>query len=250
MTNEYKVKFGDIWKMGKHRLLCGDSTEREMVTEFLENREPKVCVTDPPYGIGYKSKSKKGLYRLKVKYDHIATWGGSFESSQSPVLYVWFSFRHYEVLVRSLQDAGYEVKQMIVWVKHHFTLQHNFYHLKHEQCLVCVKQGIKVTEHWTGDRKQVSVWNIPSVKPKERIHPTEKPVGVYTIPILNHTHDNDYVLDLFAGSGAVFEAAEQLKRVALGIELCPDACDLILKRMAALGCNIKRIGNIFETTTT
>ena len=166
--------------------------------------------------------------------------------SITPVLYVWFSYKHYDVVSRATQDAGYDVKQMIVWAKKHFSLQRHLYHLQHEQCLVCIHRGAKTTKTWTGDRKQVSVWNVESVKHKERIHPTEKPVGIYTIPILNHTHEDEPVLDLFAGSGAVFAACEKTNRVGLGIELCPDASAIVLDRIAGLGCEVVREGNLFD----
>ena len=247
MNNEVKVKFGDIWRMGPHRLLCGDSTERAMVEAFLEGYKIKLCVTDPPYGINYKSKcSNEELYKLKLKNDHIVSWGDSFRLSQAPALYVWFSFKHYDVVSRAIQDAGYDIKQMVIWVKKHFSLQHHLYHLQHEQCLVCIRHDAKTTDTWTGDRKQISVWNVDSVKPKDRIHPTEKPIGVYTIPILNHTLEGEAVIDLFAGSGVVFEACEKTNRTGLGIELCPEVSATILNRMSHLGCKVINEANLFE----
>ena len=246
MNSQFKVNFGDVWTMGKHKLLCGDSTERAMVDAILDGHQPKVCVTDPPYGISYTSKcANEDLYRIKLKNDHIAGWGDAFRLSQSPVLYVWFSFKHYDVVSRAVQDSGYQIKQMVIWQKPHFSLQRHLYHLQHEQCLVCIHQDAKTADTWTGDRRQTSLWNVPSVKPKERIHPTEKPVGVYTIPILNHTEKGGSVLDLFAGSGAVFEAAEVTERQGLGIELCPDASARILSRMANLGLPVQRQTNLF-----
>lgn len=246
MTN-YSVEFGDVWRMGRHRLLCGDSTERAMVGAFLEGYRPKLCLTDPPYGINYTSKSQnEDLYRLKLKNDHIVSWGDAFRLSQAPVLYVWFSFKHYDVVSRSTMDAGYDIKQMVIWNKNHFSLQRHLYHLQHEQALVCIHRGAKTTETWTGDRKQVSVWNVANVKPKDRIHPTEKPTRVYTIPILNHTHEEEPVLDLFAGSGVVFAACEETKRTGLGVELCPEACSKILTRMAESSLDVEHEGNLFD----
>ena len=247
MKSDFCVKFGDIWRMGKHRLLCGDSTEKAMIEVFLKGHKPKLCVTDPPYGVSYTSRcADENLYRLKVKNDHVTGWGDAFKLSQAPVLYVWFSFKHFDVAARAVCDAGYEVKQMVVWVKKHFSLQRHFYHLQHEQCLVCVHHAAKPSELWAGDRKQVSVWNVESVKLKERIHPTEKPVGVYGIPIKNHTKQGEYVLDLFAGSGVVFEACKFLNRVGLGVELDQLQCSRILTRMAALGCEVALEQNIFD----
>ncbi|MFK7823644.1 MAG: site-specific DNA-methyltransferase [Oligoflexales bacterium] len=250
MKKDYNVKFGDIWKMGEHRLLCGDSTEKVMLKEFLKEKNIKVCITDPPYGISYTSRCEnEDLYKLKLKNDHTISWGDAFRNCQAPVLYVWFSYRYFDITSRSLMDAGYDIKQMIVWAKNHFSLQRHMYHLQHEQSLVCIKDGSKVTDHWKGDRRQVSLWNIPSVNHKHRLHPTEKPVGVYTIPIKNHTLKGELVLDIFAGSGTLFEAAERLGRVGLGVELCPNTCSLILSRMKDMGCKINLESNLFTPQT-
>ncbi len=251
MTNEYKVKFGDIWKMGKHRLLCGDSTEVLMMEKFLGDANPKLCVTDPPYGIHYKaSVSSRELYELKVKNDHLVNWAQAFKRSRAPVLYVWFSFKVFDLSSRAITDAGYDVKQMIVWMKNHFSLQRTLYHLQHEQCMVAIKHGADNHKLWTGDRKQRSVWQVDSVPPSRRIHPTEKPVGVYTIPILNHTVPGETVIDMFAGSGVLFEACEKTKRVGIGVELCPEVCARIIKRMDDLGLPIELERNLFEQSPT
>jgi DNA modification methylase len=217
-----------------------------MIEKFLDGHKPKLCVTDPPYGIKYSSRSTNALYSIKVKNDHIASWGDAFAASQAPVLYVWFSFHHYEVVVRAVRDADYEQKQIVIWVKNAFSLQRHLYHLQHEQCLVSIRSGSKSTELWTGDRKQKSVWHVDSVAPKKRFHPTEKPTGVYEIPIKNHTRKGDYVIDLFAGSGTIFEACQSTKRIGLGVELDPQQCDLILKRMAKNNLDITFKKNIFE----
>src|SRR3989338_1931547 len=165
MNQQFKVKFGDVWRMNQHRLLCGDSTERAMVEAFLDGYNPKLCVTDPPYGVNYQSKANNNeLYQLKLKNDHIVSWADAFRLAKAPVLYVWFSFKHFDIVVRAINDSGYSAKQMIVWKKNHFSLQRHMYHLQHEQSLVCIKNGEKIL--WKGDRKQTSVWKVDSVKPK------------------------------------------------------------------------------------
>lgn len=245
MKRKYKVKFGDVWRMGQHRLLCGDSTERPMIEAFLEGYRPKLCITDPPYGMDYTARSASNrLYELKVKNDHVISWSDAFCCSESPVLYVWFNHKHYDIVSRAVREAGFEVKQLIIWLKNKFAFQRHYYHLRHEQLLFCVRKGERNT--WTGDRKQVSVWEAATVGRKERIHPTEKPVGVYTIPILNHTHEDDPVLDLFAGSGVVFAACEDTKRTGLGVELCPESSSKILSRMANRGLEVEFEGNLFS----
>ncbi len=247
----YKVKFGDIWKLGNHRLLCGDSTEPAMMERFLIGQNPALCVTDPPYGVNYKARvSKPALYDLKVKNDHVVSWGDAFRLSKAPVLYAWFGFKGFDIVSRAINDAGYDVRQMLIWVKNHFSLQRFFYHLQHEQCLLAVRHDVKQATTWTGDRKQRSVWFVNGVRPGQRIHPAEKPTGVYTIPIINHTREGDIVVDLFAGSGVLFEACEALQRVGLGIELCPDVCFRIIGRMERLGLEVSKEINILDELET
>ncbi len=98
----YQVKFGDVWAVGSHRLLCGDSTEPAMMNAFLVDRQPALCVTDPPYGIGYSSKAgSDALHELRVRNDHYACWTEAFRTSGAPVLYVWFSFLCFDIVKRS-----------------------------------------------------------------------------------------------------------------------------------------------------
>ena len=218
-----------------------------MIKEFLSRQKPKVCITDPPYGINYQSRSKNPeLYNIKVRNDHIASWGESFQFCKAPVVYTWFSFKHFDVVSRAMVSAGYSIKQMVIWVKNQMSLQRHLYHLQHEQCLVAIKEGEKVTETWKGDRKQRSVWNASGIKPNKRIHPTEKPSEIYEIPIKNHTEKGEKVIDLFAGSGVVFEACEKTGRTGLGVEICPNACERILERFENQGKKFKLNRNIFD----
>lgn len=243
----FNVQYGDVWAIGPHRLLCGDSTEKSLMKEFLKNYHPKVCVTDPPYGINYTSKNNSNpLWKLKVKNDHIANWGDALRNVKAPALYVWYSFNGLEIVSKGIRDSGYEAKQTVIWVKNHFSLQRYLYQIQHEQCLVCIRPGSMTKGFWTGNRKQTTIWNVPSVGPKHRLHPTQKPIGVYTIPIQNHTLEGEYALDLFAGSGTIFEACAAINRTGLGVEICPDNCNIILNRLKALGYSITKESNLFE----
>lgn len=243
----FNVQFGDVWAIGPHRLLCGDSTEKTLMQKFLKNYHPKVCITDPPYGVSYNSKNKSNpLWKLKVKNDHIVNWGDALRNAKAPALYVWYSFNGLEVVSKGIRDSGYEAKQTVIWVKNHFSLQRYLYQIQHEQCLVCIKPGSMTKGFWTGDRKQTTIWNVPSVRSGQRLHSTQKPIGVYTIPIQNHTNEGDYALDLFAGSGTIFEACQLTKRIGLGVELCPQACNIILNRMMQLQLETCLELNLFD----
>lgn len=129
--------------------------------------------------------------------------------------------------------------------RYNFSLQRHFYHLQHEQVLLCTRPDADQREIWLGDRKQISVWNVSNVARGQRIHPTEKPVGVYAIPIANHTDLGDEVIDPFAGSGVIFEACQDSGRIGLGVELCPLVCQRILERMAHLGLKPELDRNLF-----
>lgn len=242
----FNVQFGDIWSIGHHKLMCGDSTENVMMKEFLKNYQPKVCVTDPPYGIDYTSKNNSNpMWNLKVKNDHITNWGQALKNAKAPALYVWYSFHGLEIVYKGLRDSGYEAKQTVIWIKNHFSLQRYLYQLQHEQCLVCAKPGSMVKGFWTGNRKQTSLWHAPTIKYNKRWHPTQKPIEVYTIPILNHTLENEVAIDLFAGSGTIFEACQSINRMALGVEICPQVCNIILNRMKRMNLPTSLERNIF-----
>lgn len=253
-----EVKFGDIWKLGNHQLLCGDSSEEAMVNDFLKTKKPVLMVTDPPFGVSYNSgnsrsygskkqsdTSKKTLSDLKIRNDHRTSWTKSLNLSRSRIAYVFGPSMQIDLTIQSIRDANYKVRQSIIWLKNRQVLSMHGYHWKHEACFYAVREGETAT--WFGDRKQTSVWEEDVPKPSERIHPTQKPVGLYTRPINNHTEKGDYVYDPFAGSGVLFVACEETGRKALGVELDPEYCSRIINRYQELtGKKAKLVKNIFE----
>lgn len=236
------VQHGDIWELGEHRLLCGDSTDAESVKKLMNGVTPLIMVTDPPYGVKYDSSWRNDgpqdpLKRSSIKNDDRADWRESYELSGAQIAYVWHASLFSDVFMHSLRDAGYEVKQQIIWHKTNFVMCQSSYHWKHEPCFFCVKKGKDL--HWLGDRKQTTIWeaaspiSAQSTETEEASpHPTQKPVSLYEASIFNHTVPGDYLYDPFSGSGTAFIACEKTERRCLGVELDPAFAMVIVNRWA------------------
>ncbi len=238
-TGVEKIKFGDLIKIGRHTLLCGDGTERAMLAALFGEHIPVLMVTDPPYGVNFKVRDRKEpatvlaqsatLEDLRVRNDHRASWSRAFYLSGAKVAYVWHAATATDVCMQAMRDGDYEPRQVIIWVKNRAALSRSAYHWRHESSIYAVRFG--ETANWKGDRKQNTIWEADIPKPSERIHPTQKPTSLYTRPILNHTDEGDVVYDPFAGSGVIFAAAQETGRVALGVEIEPAFCEKIMARM-------------------
>jgi DNA modification methylase len=249
-----KIKFGDLIKIGKHTLLCGDSTERAMLAPLFGDWQPLLMVTDPPFGVNFKVRDRKEpstvlaqastLEDLRIRNDHRASWSKAFHLSQARIAYVWHASSATDVAFQAVRDGDYEPRQAIIWVKNRATLSRSAYHWSHEQAIYAVRFG--ETANWKGDRKQRTVWQAEVPLLKDRIHPTQKPIELYTRPILNHTEEGDVVYDPFAGSGVIFAAAQETGRVALGVEIEPHFCGKIIERMEQkYRLKAKVVGNVF-----
>ena len=239
------VKFGDILKLGEHTLLCGDSTEQAMVQEVIAG-PPVLTITDPPYGVslGCNDKRNSRLAEIKIRNDRRMMWTKAFANFPAPTLYCWAASSS-ELAMSAIQDANYKIRQPIVWVKDHFTLHRSLYHWRHEICYVATKLGEK--SPWYGDRKQTTVWEEKKPRGKERIHPSQKPLGVYLRPIHNHTREGEVVADPFAGSGNIFIACEQTGRKAVGVEISEQCCsDMIERYHRETGNEVSLMRNIFD----
>lgn len=254
MVQKLKIKTGDVLKLGNHRLLRADSTEEELIKEYLKAKKIKLCVTDPPYGVNYiasnrtkknrEKKVKKNLVDVKIKNDHRASWSQAFSLSKAPILYVWYPSSIPDVCISAVREAGYDPKQTVIWTKNNFTLNRTAYHWKHESCSLSVKMGEKM--NWVGDRKQHTLWEEKIPMGKNRVHPTQKPIGLYTRPILNHTKKGDLVYDPFAGSGTLIEACEATGRAAVTVEYDLEYCRRIVKRWEDISSEKAEIlGNLF-----
>ncbi len=236
-----KTKLGDVYVLGEHRLVCGDSSNPDTVKLAMNIQEPVLMVTDPPYGVSYdaswrETAGKGSRAKGKVQNDDKVDWTVSYSLFTGTVAYIWHAGKHSAEVARNLEDCEYEVISQIIWSKQHFALSRGDYHWKHEPCWYAVKKGHQ--HNWKGDRKQTTVWDIANLnafgKSKEEDertnHSTQKPLECMARPIQNHTDKGDWVYDPFLGSGTTLIAAERLGRKCIGIELSPAYCDMIVKR--------------------
>jgi DNA modification methylase len=260
------TKLGDLYELGDHRLICGDSTIPETVEKVLGGNKPILMVTDPPYGVNYdaskRSKNLKdgGKRSLgKVQNDNQIDWSESWSLFTGNICYIWCGSLQVPEISELINNCGFELKCLIVWAKQHFAISRADYHGQHESCWYAVRKG--KNHNWQGSRKESSLWEISNLnafggKSKDgderTSHSTQKPLECMAKPIRNNTAAGEWVYDPFLGSGTTLIAAEKLKRKCIGIELSPAYCDVIVKRYINLiakdGHNaiIKRNGEIIS----
>jgi DNA modification methylase len=229
---------GDLWLLGDHRLLCGDSTKPEDVQRLLDGNEPFLMSTDPPYGVNYDPewRHEMGLNDSDrtgtVANDHRVDWTDAYRLFPGRVAYVWHAGRYAGELSAHLGAADFEVRTQIIWRKPRFAISRGHYHWQHEPCYYAVRPG--GSAKWCGDRTQSTVWDIPMKESTEADaetkHGTQKPVECMARPIRNHGVLGDDVYDPFCGSGTTIIAAEQLGRCCFAMELDPSYCDVAVLR--------------------
>ncbi len=226
---------GDLWVLGKHRLLCGDATIVTDVERLLGDVTPLLMVTDPPYGVEYDPgwRNKAGASATKrtgkVMNDDRADWREAWALFPGEVAYVWHGALHATTVADSLEASGFNIRSQIIWAKDRLVLSRGDYHWQHEPCLYAVKRN--GTGHWAGDRKQTTLWQIASKdQDAETVHGTQKPVECMRRPILNNSSPGQAVYDPFLGSGTTLIAAETTGRVCYGIELNPAYIDVAVER--------------------
>lgn len=225
---------GDVWVIGRHRLICGDSEDQATVQKVLAGATPRLMVTDPPYGVEYDPAWRaeaglveKGTGRLGVvENDHKVDWRKAYALSPASVVYCWHDGRFASTVQAGLESCGFEIRGQIIWAKARLAISRGHYHWQHESCWYAVRKGDDAK--WIGDRKQVTLWNIESDETVEGGHSTQKPVECMERPIRNHEGD---VYEPFAGSGTTFVAAQKQGRRCYGIELKPEYCDVIVRRL-------------------
>lgn len=226
-------KPGDLWILGNHRLICGDSTDPYVVARVLDGANPNVMVTDPPYGVKYDptqchklhSKEREG----KVLNDHKADWTESYALFPGNVAYVWHAGLKTDLVAKDLRTVGYKLSAMIIWNKNCIGAGFGEYRWQHENCWY----GVRGNHVWNGGADQSTVWDIKMVRYLDEGawgHSTQKPIECMKRPIENNTDKGDWVYDPFLGSGTTIIAAERTGRKCAGCELSPNYCDAIIRR--------------------
>ena len=238
---------GDVWLLGRHRLVCGDSTDAGVVEAVLGGVKPHLMVTDPPYGVDYDPAwrsapgvaasirhPKKGAVG-KVENDGRADWSDAWGLFSGDVAYVWHGAIHVASVAESLLVSGFDVRTQIIWVKDQFVISRGHYHPQHEPCFYAVRQS--ATGHWVGDRKQSTVWAIQNGRGAagntddgRTGHSTQKPVECMRRPIENNSSHGQAVYDPFVGSGTTIIAAEMTGRACHAIEISPQYVDVTIRR--------------------
>jgi len=226
---------GDLWLLGKHRLLCGDSTVATDVEKVLHGVTPLLMCTDPPYGVEYDPSWRNQVGAAKTKRtgkvlnDDRADWREAWVLFPGDVAYVWHGALHAATVAESLEAAGFTIRSQIIWAKERLVLSRGDYHWQHEPAWYAVKKTGK--GHWAGDRKQTTLWQIPSKdQDAKTVHGTQKPVECMRRPIENNSSPGQAVYEPFMGSGTTLIAAEMSGRVCFGIELNPAYVDVAVER--------------------
>lgn len=231
---EVLIKTGDLIEMGQHRLICGDSTDPEVVKEVKNGQTVTLMCTDPPYGVEYdpswrsNNKDKQGIVHNDDKTD----WTETYKNVDAQIAYVWHSGKFTHLFAQNLEDAGFQIISQIIWNKERFAMPRGDYHWKHEPCWYAVKE--KKTHNWQGSRKECTVWDISAREDKGHGHSTQKPVECMARPITNNTSLGQVVCDPFLGSGTTLVAAEKLGRIFVGCELFPLYAQIALCRWIKL----------------
>lgn len=230
---------GDVWVLGKHRIICGSSTEADTVAKVLNGVSPHLMVTDPPYGVEYKPDWRNKAMRSdgtaiagravgEVLNDDRADWSEAWALFPGDVAYVWHAGLFSGTVAESLQTTGFKLRSQIIWAKSNFAIGRGDYHWHHEPCWYAVRE--KGTGHWSGDRKQSTLWQIPKPAKSETGHGTQKPVECMKRPIENNSSPGQAVYEPFSGSGTTIVAGEMTGRSVYAIELNPAYVDVAVKR--------------------
>ena len=243
---------GDVWTLGRHRLMCGDSQDEADVDKLLDGATPRLMVTDPPYGVNYdadwRNRSRDvgdfqgvvGSHKItrsnigSVANDDMVDWHIALSRSPSLVAYVWTASLHVVETASILSSLGLEIRALLIWRKPSIAVSRGHYHWQHEPLWYAVRKGS--TAGWIGDRSQSTIWDIAGLNPMGRSssemdkasgHSTQKPVECMERPIRNHDGD---VYDPFVGSGTTIIAAERQSRACWAMELEPKYVDAAVKR--------------------
>lgn len=229
------TRLGDVWVCGDHRVMCGSSLDQAQVELLCGNQRVDMLLTDPPYNVAYEGKTKDAL---TIQNDNMGDsefrvfLRDAFVSANTimkpgAVFYIWHADLEGYNFRGACQDAGWKVRQCLIWKKNHMVMGRQDYHSQHEPCLYGWKDG--AGHLWASDRKQTTILNFERPS-RNGDHPTMKPVALFEYQMLNNTKGGDIVLDSFGGSGTTLIAAEKNGRIARIMELDPKYVDVIVKR--------------------
>ena len=228
---------GDVWLLGRHRIVCGDSTSADTVAALLGDVRPHLMVTDPPYGVEYDASwrddaagktGKTGTATGKVLNDDKADWREAWALFPGDVAYVWHAGIHAGSVADSLVACDFNIRSQIIWAKNQLAMSRGDYHWQHEPCWYAVRKG--KTGHYDGGRKQSTLWQIDKPRKSETGHSTQKPVECMKRPIENNSSPGQAVYEPFSGSGTTIIAGEMTGRHIYAIELSPAYVDVAVKR--------------------
>ena len=226
---------GDVWLLGKHRIICGSSTDAAVVARLLGPVKPHLMVTDPPYGVAYDPewRERAGLNgpkaaKGKVLNDDNADWREAWALFPGDVAYVWHAGLFAGVVGESLMATGFVLRSQIIWAKSVMVMSRGDYHWQHEPCWYAVRKSR--TGHYDGGRKQTTLWQIDKPQKSETGHGTQKPIDCMKRPIENNSSPGQAVYEPFSGSGTTIIAGEMTGRHVYAIELNPAYVDVAVRR--------------------
>jgi DNA modification methylase len=235
------TRAGDLWIMGRHRLICGDATNADDTARLLNGAKPHLMVTDPPYGVDYDpswradankwkgSKVKLGAKAMGlVSNDDLADWSLAWAHFLGDVAYVWHGGLRSVEQAHSLEASGFAIRSQIIWNKGRLVISRGDYHWQHEACWYAVRKG--KNGRWNGSRTESTVWDIPKAQTSETGHGTQKPVECMKRPMANNSKPGDAVYDPFCGSGTTIIAAEITGRKCYALEIDPAYVDVAIQR--------------------
>jgi DNA modification methylase len=232
-VKESRVKLGDVWQLGNHRLMCGDSTKESDVEKLMNGQKADMVFTDPPYGCDLKStRLGEEVINDELQGDDLINFFDAVFKNiplkDWGVLY-WFYSTNRVAETRAIAEKYYKLKDTIIWVKDSFVPGRNDYHNKFEPILYLEKIGKgEVKRIWNGQRDKSNVWNFN--RDRNVKHPTNKPVQLIKFALLNSSNKNNIIIDPFLGSGSTLIACEKTNRVCYGMELDTKYCDVIIER--------------------
>lgn len=225
-------KAGDIWTLGRHRLICGDSTKEETYKRLMDGKRANLVVTDPPYNVNYEGsagKIKNDNMNTDKFYNFLLDAFSNMEKvmADDASIYVFHADTEGLNFRKAFNDAGFYLSGCCIWKKPSLVLGRSPYQWQHEPCLYGWKK--KGKHQWYSGRKETTIWEFEKPK-KNAEHPTMKPIALLAYPITNSSMSNTIILDPFGGSGSTLIACEQTDRSCYTIELDEKFCDVIVKR--------------------